>query len=234
MTHNITKTSTTQHNPAAGGGLLILLCAPSHDTLTQYTSGLLAGFPSLGAPALLHKFSSPLRYDQLLASLPINQQATDVALVFCGHGEPSELQGPGAHPGAPGYSDARSAFYDSSLLQAGAVPKFMLAFCSSAAADLGPAYWRNSSGQVFVGFDKKIGFVIKDGDCADWWKKLLHGAATAMLNNAGAVDPEEPLRQLYKSAIAYFNSPEGRRRCKWWLAMSMYLRRQLDSLKFIP
>src|SRR5215218_8806091 len=142
MTHNVTKTSTTPHSPAGIGGrsLVILLCAPSHDTLTEYTSELLDNFPGLGAPAVLHKFVSPLRYDQLLSALSINPGTTDVALIFCGHGEPPELQGPGAHPGAAGYRDARSAFYDESFLDAGLVPKFLLAFCCSAAAGLGDAY----------------------------------------------------------------------------------------------
>lgn len=233
MTHNTTKANTTQHDPAAGGGLIILLCAPTHDQLTTYTAGLFDRFPPLGAPAVLYQFESPLRYDEMLSALSLDPQTADVALVFCGHGDTSELQGPGAHPGEEGYGEARSAFYDGAHLLAGHVPRFITAFCCSAAAGLGESYGRNSSGQTFVGFDMEIGFVTKGGDYFEWWKKLLHASAAAMLNDAGHADPEEAVRQLYRSAISYFNSPEGKRRCRWWLAMSMYLRGQLDALKFI-
>jgi hypothetical protein len=232
MTHN-NSTQTTHYSQAvtSGSNFLILLCAPSHDSLTEYTSTLLENFPNLGAPTSLHKFVSPLTYEQLLSSLSIDPNTTEVALIFCGHGEPTSLQGPGTHPGAPDYNDVRSSFYDDSFIHL--APRFMLAFCCSAADELGISYERKTSGRTFVGFDAEIGFVKKDGPYAEWLRNILHGSAALMLGVTGADDPEEAIRDLYSNAISYFNSPEGKKKCRWWLAQSMYLQGQLDALKFI-
>src|ERR1043166_7526671 len=121
------NTTTTQNNPNGSGNLLILLCAPSHDDLTEYTSKLLENFPSLGAPTVLCKIEVPVTYDQLLSNLAIDPETTEVALIFCGHGQTSSCQGPGAQLWAPNYRKSRSFFYNDSFLHMG--PVFMLAFC---------------------------------------------------------------------------------------------------------
>lgn len=224
-------TTNTQGNPAsAGGNLIILLGAPSHDELTEYTSKLLEGLPALGAPTLLCKFDAPLTYDQLLVQKSVNPTGKSVMLLFCGHGVDSALQGPGVSPGMPNYSKARSPFYDDSHIQLG--PKFLLAFCCYAANKLGDAYERKTTGGTFVGFEDKIFFVMGDGDYADCWKEVLHGTALAMLNAPDLPALEKAVRDIYKAALLTF-SPEEDAKYEWGLYMRAYLRRQLEDITFI-
>jgi hypothetical protein len=230
MPHNNTTMMNSQTNTGGGGNLLILLCAPSHDDLTEYTSKLLENFPDLGAPTKLRKIESPLTYDQLLAELSINPETTQIALVFCGHGEPASLRGPGAHPGAPDYKTRQASFYDDSLLHIG--PMFMLAFCCSAATALGGAYEHKTSGRTFIGFDDEIGFVKRDGVYAEWCRKILHTAASTMLNATDINDLERPIREVYKDAISFFDPSTGQR-YRWGLMMRAYLRKQLKDIAFI-
>src|SRR6266852_7427895 len=122
MAHNSMMTMNSNNSD-----VVVLLCAPSHDRLTHYTSSLLEDFPSLGTRTILCTFDSPLKYDQLLANYSINPKETDVAVIFCGHGKDPSLQGPGENPGSPDYSTAQSVFYEDSFLHMG--PKIMLAAC---------------------------------------------------------------------------------------------------------
>ncbi|HEY0322015.1 MAG TPA: hypothetical protein VGC66_13735 [Pyrinomonadaceae bacterium] len=223
-------TTTTQNNPAGSGNLLILLCAPSHDDLTEYTSKLLENFQSLGEPTVFCKIESPLTYDQLLSNLAVDPKTTEIGLIFCGHGETASLQGPGAPPGTPDYKKLRSFFYDDSFLHLG--PTFMLAFCCSAAVELGDAYYRLTTGSTFVGFDDEIGFVKKGGDYADWWRKILHTSASAMLSANDIQELEKPIREIYQEALAHFDPRTGRR-YRWGLMMRAYLRKQLKDISFI-
>lgn len=233
MTHDSTTTMTgnIQIDPTAttgGDDLFILLCAPSHDDLTDYTSKLFDNFPNLGAPTLLHKFESPLKYDHLLSGLPIDPEKTEVALIFCGHGEPSSLLGPGTSPDTPDYRQTFSSFYDDSFLHLG--PKLMLAFCCSAAVGLGHSYDCKTINQTFIGFDSEIGIIKKGGIYANWWRKILRGSAAAMLNATDRNEMEKSIRELYRDAISFFDSPAGRR-YQLARAMKWYLLAQSKALK---
>ena len=215
-----------QNEPAAttsGGNLLILLCAPSHDDLTKYTSKLFESFPHLGAPSEQRIFEHPLTYDQLLSELSVDPDTTDIALVFCGHGEPFSLLGPGVH------RDSFSSFYDDKLIELR--PKHMLAFCCSAAAGIGQSYDHKTEASTFVGFDMKIGIVTVSGVYAAWWRKILHGLASAMLNASDTHALETSVQALYKDAITFFHHND--KKYRWARAMKWYLLAQSKAIKVV-
>jgi len=228
MTHKTTTHSQT--SPASKGNLIILLGAPSHDNLTEYTSKLLEDFPDLGAPTLLCRIETPVTYDTLLAQKSIDPSQTEVVLIYCGHGEPPSLQGPGALPGTPNCRDLQSVFYDERFLHLG--PTFVLAFCCSAAIDLGYSIDRKTTGRTFVGFDEQIGWVMKTGDYADCYKRILHGSALAMLRATTIHSLEKSIREIYRAALSSFSS-EKDGQYEWGLMMRAYLRKQLEALTFI-
>lgn len=230
MTHHKTTTTATQSNQSSGGNLFILICTPSHDNFTEYTSQLLKNSRGFGAPAAMRVFTGPLDYEQLLNQLSINPDKTDVALIFCGHGTASSLQGPGAQPGSANYKKARSSFYDASHLDLG--PKFLLAFSCDAAQGIGDLYERKTNDRTFIGFDDKIYFVLADGDYADWWRKIVHATASAMLSAPNLATMEKAVRRLYKAALSAF-PPEKDNQYEWGMLMRSYLRRQLEDITFI-
>src|SRR5262249_473729 len=123
----------SQHKSAAGNRF-ILLTAPSHDDLTEYTTTLLENLPPLGYPTVLYKFDGPTTYDKVPQRLT-QPPGLDVLVIFGGHGDKASLQGPGVFPGAPRYRELRSTFFDKSHLPL--APTFMLAFCCSAGQGLG-------------------------------------------------------------------------------------------------
>ncbi len=231
MIHNDTTVTTNQQSSFTGGNHpVILLVAPSHDNLTEYTSKLLENFPGLGAPTLLCKIESPLTYDKLLSQKSIDPLATNVALIFCGHGEKNSLLGPGAQRSAPDYRTAHSSFFDESHVPI--VPKFLLAFCSDTAAELGKSYDYMTKGRTFVGFDSESGFVLKGGVYADWWRRIIHGVASAMLSAPDIPALEKTVLDLYKEALSFFSTEKGRE-FEWGLMMRMYLHKQMEAMKFI-
>jgi hypothetical protein len=220
MNQETTKTTQNESAKALQDDLIVLLCAPAHDKLTNYTSTLLESLPSLNRPTNLRKFSEPLTYDSLLQQLSIDSD-TDVAVVFCGHGDQSSLLGPPAGPN----STAKTCFYDATFLDSG--PKYMLAMCCSAAVGLARAFDARAD-RIFIGFDREIGFVLSGGVYAEWWGKVLHSCADAMLNCNNLDDLRTTVQQVYKSALAAFP-----RRHRYGLLMTAYLRRQLESIDFV-
>lgn len=228
MIHN-SSTTPTKSNLTGGPGL-ILICAPSHDNLTEYTSKLLENFSALGAPTVLRKIESPLTYDQLLTELSLDPVATEIMLIFCGHGEPTALLGPADHPGAPDYRDTVASFYDESHLHLG--PKLMLAFCCSAAAGLGASYDHKTHGRAFVGFKDDILILKEDGNYADCWRAILHGLASALLNASTRTKLEKSVRKIYAEALASF-SPDKDNVNNWGLMMRASLLQQLADIKVI-
>ena len=200
------------------GGVFTLLAAPAHDDFTNYSSSLLNDFPSLGTATALRRFSGPLTYKQLIKEQGI-KASTDILLIFCGHGNDSELLG----PALPGTSDETSVFYDETHVRLG--PRFVLAFCCNAGKGLGTEYSTTSS-RVFVGFKDELHMVLDDGEYALWWRKLMHHIAFAMLTAVDRHTLEKTVRDLYHSALNAFVGPEH----KWGFMMRAYLRRQLNSL----
>jgi hypothetical protein len=222
--------ATTTTNPRSKmpgfGRRVILLVAPVHDELTAYTAGLLENPPELGAPNVLCRPESSLAYDELLSQLAIDPSETEVGLVFCGHGREDSLLG----PGAPGDAAAFSPFFDQRHVLAG--PKFLLAFCSNAAAELGAAYERRSHGRTFVGFEDEIGLVMKGGIYAESWKRILFGSVSAMLSTPDASTLEKSVLGLYRDVLSLF-SPERDQKYRWGFMMRAYLRHQMSSISFI-
>lgn len=225
-----TMTTRTQSNAMGVSDRVILLCAPVHDRLTRFTSALLENFPSLDGDTILCKFDSPLTYPQLLTTLAVDPEVTDVVVIFCGHGEYQSLQGPGVQPGAPKYSNSQSSFYNESFLELG--PTLILAACCNASHILGRSFERKTGGRTFIGYDREIGFVIRGRVYADLSTKILHGAAAAMLRTTDIDDVRRSVEQSYKDAIQFF-SPRARRQYKYGLMMRLYLRRQLEAIDFI-
>jgi len=219
-----------QSNFADGNQLVILLVAPSYDDLTEYTSKLLENFPQVGASTILCKLESPMTYSELLSQHSIDPLATEVALIYCGHGENDSLLGPGAHPSAPDYRTTHSSFFNESYMPIG--PKFLLAFCSNAANGLGNSYHYMTNERTFIGFDEEIGFVLEEGPYAEWWRKIIHGLALAMLSAPDVNAMESSALRLYRDALSFFSS-EGGRKLEWALIMRLYLRKQLDAINFI-
>ncbi len=231
MIHDNTLRAKKREGNLAGiNQLRIMLVAPSYDYLTGYTSKLLERFPDLGAPTILCKIERPLTYDELLSQHSIDPSATDVALIFCGHGEKNSLLGPGTQPPAPDHRRSHSSFFDESHVQIG--PKFLLAFCSNAGAELGRAYEYMTFERTFIGFDSEIGLILEEGVYADCWKKLLHGIALAMLSAPDVVALESTVTDLYKEVFSFFSMGEGRE-LQWSLMMRMLLLRQKESINFI-
>jgi hypothetical protein len=226
MTHNQMTTQTTGND----GNRLILICAPSHDDLTEYTSKLVEDFPDFGAPVVLRKIEGPLTYAQLLRELSPDQRAKDITLVFCGHGEASALLVPKYPPGASGYTDTLASFYDESYIHLG--PKIMLAFCCSAAAGLGASYERKTSGSSFVGFKDDILILMEDGNYADCWRALINGLASALMSVPDRSTLERSVRKIYREALAAFPA-EKDDMYDWGLMMRGALLQQLADLKVI-
>ncbi len=219
---------TTNPRPKAQGAerRIILLVAPVHDALTKYGAGLLVDPPDLGAPSVLCRPEHPVTYDEQLSQLSIDPSETEVGLVFCGHSREDSLLG----PGAPSDGAAGSPFFDQRHVPTG--PKFLLAFCSNAGAGLGAAYERQTRGRAFVGFNGEIGFVTAGGEYAQTWRKILFGAASAMLSAADSFTLEKSVVEMYRDALSMF-SPENDRRHMWGLAMRMYLRQQMKAVSCI-
>jgi hypothetical protein len=209
--------------------LMIILAAPSYDYLTGYTSKLLENFPDLGAPTVLCKIERPLTYDELLSQHSIDPLVTDVVLIFCGHGEKNSLLGPGTQTPAPDQRGFHSSFFDESHVPIG--PKFLLAFCPNAAAELGRAYECMTYERTFVGFDSEIGFMLEEGVYADCWRKLLHGLALAMLSAPDVVALESAVKDLYEEVFSFFSTGEGRE-LQWSLMMRMLLLGQKQAINF--
>jgi hypothetical protein len=218
-----------QMSPTGAGNRFILLGAPSHDDLTEYTSTLLEEFPNLGLPTVLFKFTTPIKYDYLLTQCPIPPPA-DVLLIFCGHGEDSALQGPGANPGASNYRKLRSDFYTDSYLHLG--PTFMLAFCCKAGLGLGDSYDRKTTGNTFVGYEDNLYLVMADGAYADCWKKILCDIALAMLTATNDESLGQAIRDAYKAALSAF-PPQDDSKYEWGLMMRAYLRKQMETISFV-
>lgn len=205
---------------------VILLVAPVYDAVTKYTAGLLENPPELGAPNVLCRLERPLAYDELLSQLSIDPAATEIGLVFCGHGREDALLGPGTlSEGAAG-----STFFEQRHVPAG--PKFLLAFCSKAAAGLGAAYERLSQGRTFIGFEDEIGLVLAGGDYAASWRRILFGSAVAMLSAPDATTLEKSVLGLYREELSLF-SPERDQKYQWNFIMRAYLRHQMTSISFI-
>lgn len=225
MPHQDTSTMTIND----GDPLTILLCAPKHDLLTEYTSSLLQNLPDLGAPATPIVFEHPLRYDEVLTGLEIDSHTTDVTVVFCGHGAPSALLGPPKLRDPARGRNSYSSFFDISLWEYR--PKFMLAFCCSAAEVLGEAYRLKSNDSAFVGFTTKIGIITVNGIYADYFKKLLHELAAAMLRHSDKDALEASITTTYKEAIKFFHKNENSYR--YARAMKWYLLAQLKAVKSV-
>jgi hypothetical protein len=201
---------------------VILMVAPVHDKLTEYTAGLLADSPDLGAPNVLCRPEHPVTYDEQLSQLSIDPASTEVGLIFCGRGRVDSLDVPGGSTDTP--------FFDHRHVPAG--PKFLLAFCSNAGAGLGAAYEHHTRGRAFVGFDSEIGLVTAGGVYAYMWKRILFGIASAMLRDTDSFTLERSVVGVYKDALSFFSSAEGAR-YKWALAMRMYLRQQMTAVSCI-
>lgn len=217
-------------DPADINQLMIMLVAPAYDYLTRYTSKLLENFPDLGAPTILCKIESPLTYDELLSQHSIDPSVTDVALILCGHGKKNSLLGPSTQPPAPGHRESHSSFFDESHVPIG--PKYLLAFCSNAAAELGRTYEYMTYEHTFVGFDSEIGFILEEGAYADCWRKLIHGIALAMLSAPDVAALESTVRDLYKEAFSFFSTGLGRE-LQWSLMMRMFLFKQKEAINCI-
>lgn len=227
MTHAPTTTQDTQ---VRKNNLLILVSAPSHDRLTKYTAKLLQSLPIFNVPTEVHKFESPLTYDQLLAQKLIDPNDTNVALIFGGHGEDFSLEGPGAHPGTANYSNVRSIFYDDSNLAQG--PEFLLAFCCSAATGLGESYKLGPAKRAFVGFKTEIGILTAEGVYAKCWRKIIHKSASALIGAKNRREMRKAILDLYDEEYAFFDSGQGSNH-EHALLMKMYLFKQKEVLRFI-
>jgi len=210
--------------------LLVLLAVPAQDGLTDYALKLLEDLPNLGAPTLLCDIKSPITYDDLLSQNCIDYRETDVALVFCGHGSRDSLFGPSLSDGSASPQTARSIFFNQSHVAIG--PRFLLAFCSNAARELGEAYDKRTTNCTFVGFEDEIGMVLAEGIYAQWWRGILHGITSEMLRSPTTQELEKSISALYKQAISFFSTGDGRNH-RWALMMRIYLRRQSEALRVI-
>jgi hypothetical protein len=222
MEKHETATTNPRLKDQVGERRVILLVSPVRDKLTEYTAGLLADPPDLGAPTVLCRPEHPVTYDEQLSQLSIDPSSTEVVLIFCGHGRAYSLDVPGGSADTP--------FFDQRDVLAG--PRFLLAFCSNAGAELGAAYERQTRGRTFVGFDSEIGFVMAGGEYASTWRKIMFGITLAMLSATDRVTLEKSVIGLYKDALSFFSSEQGRKH-RWWLAMSMYLRQQMQAVSCI-
>lgn len=220
-----TPPTNTTSNTVVNSDLIILLAAPSYDKLTEYTSSLVVNLPPLGGPTRLRVIKSELTYDQLLAQEGIDPADTEVSLVFCGHGEDASLRGPG-----PDDDDEDSPFYDDS--HHSVCPKLMLAFCCLAAKGIGRSYEDKTAGQTFIGFDDDIGFVMEGGPYADWWTRIIHDIARAMLSGSDANEIQRASQKIYKDALHAFRSEKDAEN-DWGLLMRSYLRHQYQALNII-
>lgn len=228
MSHNSPTTPTK--SSFTGGGPLILICAPLHDDLTEYTSGLLENLGDLGEPTVFRKIESPLAYDELLSELPAAALGAEVMVVFCGHGETSALLGPGGQSGAPDYGETSSPFYDESHLYLG--PTRMLAFCCKAGAGLGVSYEHKTQARSFVGFKDDVLIVMEGGDYAACWSWILDALSRAVLREPDRRRLARAVRDIYRDAIASF-PPEKDSVYNWGLMMRACLLQQLEDIKVV-
>jgi hypothetical protein len=223
MNPETTKTKLNKLADVLQDDLIVLLCAPTHDRLTNYTSDLLENLPTLKRPTNVRKFTEPLTYESLLQELAIEPE-TDVAVVFWGHGDAFSLLGPPVDP----KSKEKSRFYDATFINSG--PKYMLAFCCSAAVGLSRLFDARTD-RVFIGFDREIGFILRGSVYAEWWKKVVHSCAEAMLNCKDVEDLRTTVQDVYKSALSAFQP--GAKPHRYGLLMRAYLRGQLEGIDFV-
>jgi len=214
---------------SGGHSSKIVLGAPAHDDLTEYTAELLANIHLLsGSSTLYCKFSDPLTYDQLLVQRGI--KSANTFLIFGGHGDESQLLGPGAKLGAANCRKLRSPFYTSAHIYLG--PRFMLAFCCWAGVQLGDWFENQTAGRTFVGFEDELYLVLADGDYATCWTQLLVDLAKAMLNAPDLQSLEKAVQDSYQSALNKF-PPHQDKKNRWGMLMRGYLRRQSESVRAI-
>jgi hypothetical protein len=148
---------------------------------------------------------------------------SEVALIFWGHGSESSLLGPPADSN----STAMTCFYDAKSIDSG--PKYLLAMCCSSAIALAPAF-DSRADRAFIGFDRRIGFVLSDGIYAEWWKNVVHGCAEAILNCKDLDHLRTTVQTVYKEALSVFPPSSNRR---YGLLMNAYLHHQLEGIDFV-
>jgi len=173
---------------------------------------------------------SSITYDKLLYQNSIDPLDTEIALIFCGHGERDALLVPSANGDASDGPRAATVFFDQSHIALG--PEFLLAFCSRAAAELGKSYEEVTTNRTFIGFEHKIGLLLAEGIYAQWWTRIIHGMVLAMLTEEDSDKLAKSIFDLYRDALKFFSSGEGHRH-KWSLMMRAYLRSQMEALRII-
>lgn len=118
-------------------------------------------------------------------------------------------------------------FFDISHVNSG--PRYLPAFCSSAASKLGRAYRELTTGCTFVGFDDEIGFVLKDGDYLECWRKIIYEVTSAMFATTDVEALETSVSALYQDALSFFSQQKH----QYSTLMRIFLRQQMQVIHYI-
>jgi hypothetical protein len=186
---------------------------------------LFENFPSFNRRTLVCRIDDGLTYDRLLVEHSIDPLVTEVALIFFGHGGKDRLI---SHYDSKSNQPANSpAFFDISHVNNG--PRYLLAFCSSAATKLGRAYRDLTTGCTFVGFDHEIGLVLQDGDYLECWRKIIYEVTSAMFATTDVEALETSVSALYQDALSFFSQQKH----QYSTLMRIFLRQQMQVIHYI-
>lgn len=201
----------------------ILLCTPfsNQDPLTIFLNGLADGLCDSNNEVIRANFTGPISFDKLIAS---NNCAECNILIFAGHGNNSALL-------LPQYAqiENRSIFYNTHYLHLG--PQTLLAFCCNSATELGLEF-KFSKDRTFLGFSGEINFLMAEGECTEWWRKIFHELASKTISD-GKISEEmrEQAEKIYQEAYNYFRYGEGKKNeYAFWMRAFIHEQKQLLNI----
>jgi hypothetical protein len=102
-----------------------------------------------------------------------------------------------------------SIFYNPDLFHLG--PQSLLAFCCNSGAYLGPEFKKLDS-RTFLGFSEEIYFIIAEGECTNWWKRIFHSLALEVIcNEKVTLAIRDIAEKQYDEAYNHFRYGEGKK-----------------------
>jgi hypothetical protein len=150
--------------------------------------------------------------------------------IFFGHGIATALLGPprAEETSVVSGQGTHSQIYDDDLVERG--PNALFAFCCLVGRDLGPRFGKLSD-RSFLGYDDYLPIDLMNEECVETWKSIVQRISKQLIQDKDIRDEHEmQLRRSYETALAYYNSGDGKDNQEH-IEMQMYILRHLKALR---